>query len=119
MEIKYTKHVQASKVNPKGEMHYFLIGLDNPTDYEIVKSVLIDELSATMLEDINAIWLRRAVFILQGHKFMLYWDEDFGVMFIDHDHSERINERLDHFIKEAIPKIKARIEAKNQQNKIG
>lgn len=109
MKINLTKHLQGSKINPLGEMRYFLIHLNGYQDFSVVKSVLINDLKAIILDELEWVWLRVGTFEKDGNKLIMYWDDDLGVFFITADHSEKETEWLEKLIKEAIPYIEAKM----------
>lgn len=104
MKINLTQHVHSSKINPKGEMWYSL-HLYYYIDYDVVKSVLVKKLNVTLVEELEWVWLRRGIFEKDGNKFILYWDDDFGIFLLSADHTEKESEWLEKIIQEAIPLI--------------
>jgi hypothetical protein len=105
MKINYTKHIGSSKVNPKGETRYFLNGLEQYSDFDFVLNILKSHFETIVIEDFDGIWFRRGVFENDGIKYIMYWDEDLGIFFVDFNHSEKTNKWLDNIIKIAIPLI--------------
>jgi hypothetical protein len=108
MKIKLVKHLQQSKVNPLGEMRYSLIHLKGYQDFDVVKSVLISELKAILIDELEWVWLRVGTFEKNGNRLIMYWDDDLGIFFITADHSEKESEWLEKLINEAIPFIEAK-----------
>jgi hypothetical protein len=109
MKIKIWKDMSPSKINLLGEMRYFLIHLKGYQDFDIVKSVLINDLRASLVDELEWVWLRIGTFEKDGNKLIMYWDDDLGIFFITADHSEKETEWLENLIKEAIPSIEAKI----------
>lgn len=111
IKIKLIKHLQGSKINPLGEMRYYLIHLNGYQDFDVVKSILVNNLKANLVDEVEWVWLRTGTFQKGKNKFILYWDEDLGILFTTADHSEKETKWLEDLINEIIPKIEAKMSA--------
>ena len=112
MKINFWTYLSPSKEFPEGEKRFFLGGLENPGDLDIIIAVLKDHFGAKITSDRFAIWLRRVELEKEEKKLILYWDEDLDVFFVNDAKNTEDNKWLEKLIKEAIPLLEKYINNK-------
>jgi hypothetical protein len=103
MKIIFSTFFTKSNRFPEGEMRYFLNGLENPSDVDHIFKVLKDKFEVQEIRKGIGVWFTCKILEKDGHKFILYWDEDLDIFFISADKSE--DKWLERFLKEALPLI--------------
>lgn len=107
MKINFSKYLNKSKRDPKGEVQYFLNGLSSYRHFDIVKNILKNNLGVKEISDKSFMWLRLSELEKDGIRFLLYWDEEMGIFFVSPSkelaHEE--DPRIERIVKDAIPYV--------------
>jgi hypothetical protein len=103
VNISFSKYFSPSNYFAEGEMRYFINGLENPQDLDIITGILIDQFNANPIEENNGIWFIRRGFEKEGKIFYLYWDEDIGILFVSGE--KPVDDWLEQLVKDIIPFI--------------
>jgi hypothetical protein len=101
-KVKLTKHL--SKI---GEMRFFLIGLEKLYQFDIIVQVLKSNFGVEIIREFYGISFKRVELKAGEDEFVLYWDDLLGIFFVAFDQSDDKNQRLEEFVKRAIPLLES------------
>jgi hypothetical protein len=103
MKIELSKFFTRSKIFPDGEMRYIFYDLEKSGDLEVISKILKEKFEVQSGKDIKGVWFIRRELEKDGHKILLFWDEDIGTFFVSGDKPE--DKWLENLIIEAVPFI--------------
>ena len=97
-----------SGTNEKGELEYYLVGLEGWDDFDIVVNQL-KHLGARVIESLDGIFFRIADLDEGEIKFKVIYHEDVGVYsYIIGQSSSQLNSRLEQILEQVVNEINLR-----------
>lgn len=78
-----------------GEMRYYLNGLENSKEFEVIKYALEKDFGVSCDPSFDGIWFKRSRLRSSDDNFTLYWDEDLGNFLVSEEKTAAKEQRLE------------------------
>jgi hypothetical protein len=110
MRFSVIKFFSKSKEFPSGEYRFHITYFENPSDVDMILSILKTKFNVLVVQDRNGVWFRRVDLRKDKNTFAIYWDEDLDIFFISTIQTPESNQWLEEFLNnDIIPAIENEI----------